>query len=173
MAIENINIDFEVIRTGNPNTLIICDTSTWAHIKDASAIIEICLPTNKIITHSHIKEKNSVFNSSNLYLSSTNTYTPLPDGLYTITIKGSPDTFQKKRTYIRTEKLRLETAEIYLSYGRNPNDIPEEVKKLSQDIDFLIDASEAAVRRDEKKQAIAFYKEAQRIFDDYNDCKNC
>jgi hypothetical protein len=32
----------------------------------------------------------------------------LPDGIYDVTIKGSPDTFQKNRQYLRTTKTQLE-----------------------------------------------------------------
>lgn len=170
MALENINIDFEILHTSDPNSLLVCDKSVWAHIVDKPAIIEITLPTEKLVTH-YLSPKNNVlvFNSSNLYLSSS-TDKALPDGIYKITVKGSPDTFQKTRSYIRMTKLQLDVDKLYLEDGL---DTREEIQELTWYIDFLMRAADAAMRQDQKQKAIKFYKEAKKLYDNYTNCKDC
>jgi len=169
MAIKNIEIDFQILHTSDPTKLIICDISEWSHIKDKPAIVEITLPSGKLVTHSLVKNYTSSYNSSSLYLSDKNDL-PLPDGIYKISIKGSPDTFFKTRSYIRTAKLQLDTGLLYLSQGL---DIDEKVYEISSKIDFFIKSAEAAMRQDKKNEAVRYYKEAKRIFDDYEKCKDC
>jgi hypothetical protein len=173
MAVENINIDFEVLKTGNPDKLIICDTSTWAHIENKPAIIEITLPTGKMITHQWGKKENNVFNTSNLYLSPTNTFKHLPDGVYKITLKGSPNTFNKTKDYIRTEKLQLEIDTLYILEGDNYQSISESVKHICKSADYMLNASESAMRLGEKKKAYQYYNEAKNIVEEFNKCKEC
>lgn len=170
MAVENIVVDFEILPTSDPKKLKISDDSTWAHIADKPAIIEITLPNEKMVTH-YLSPKNNVlvFNSSNLYLSES-TDKALPDGIYKITVKGSPDTFQKTRSYIRTVKLQLDIDKLYLKDGL---DTREEIIKLASKIDFLIKAADAAMRQDQKQKAVKFYKEAKKLYDDYERCKDC
>lgn len=170
MALQNIEIDFEVLKTGNPRTLLICDTSTWAHIENSTSIIEICLPTGKTITHYFSKNNNNIYNSSNLYLSAIEERKYLPDGLYRITVKGSPDSFNKTVNHIRTEKLQLDIDTLYISQGSTYSEIPEDVKDVYNSINFMIKASESAVRLNESKKAISYYNEAKTIYENYKKC---
>lgn len=170
-ATKNIDIDFQVLKTGDPKKLIVCDTSVWGIVEDKPAIIEIFTPTEKLVKHYIAKNKNNVYNSSNLYLGSIYSKQDLPDGIYRITIKASPDTFYKTRNYIKTDKLQLEVDKLYLSMDLLGLDKDKALRKTLEDINFMICASEAATRRNETKRAISYYKEAQRIFDEHNRCK--
>ncbi|AGO47591.1 structural protein [Cellulophaga phage phi4:1] len=170
MALKNIDIDFEILKTDNPEKIIICDTSTWAHIEDKQAIVEITLPTGKMVTHSWGKKENNVFNSSNLYLSALGTKAALPDGIYKVTLKGSPDSYMQTKDFIKTDKLQLEVDTLYLSQGEDYNDIPEDIKHLCNITDFMLRASEAAMRLGEKKKAYQYYTEAKNLMDEYNTC---
>ena len=41
--LDTINLDFQVLSTGDPKILAIVDTSVWGFIEDKPAIIEIIL----------------------------------------------------------------------------------------------------------------------------------
>ena len=170
MAVENIVVDFQVLHTSDPTKLLVCDTSIWAHIEDKPAIIEITLPNEKMVTH-YLSPKNNVltFNSSNLYLSES-TNKALPDGIYKITIKGSPDTFRKTRSYIRMVKLQLDVDKLYLKEGL---EVSDDIMELASKIEFMMRAADAAIRADQKQKAIKFYKEAKKLYDNYQNCIDC
>lgn len=168
MATKNIDIDFQVLKTGDPKLLIVCDTSEWSIIENKAAIIEITLPTGKLVTHYLAKEKNNVFNTSNLYLTSVGVLQALPDGVYQITIKGSPDTYYKTRNYVKTDKLQLEIDKLYLTTDLLGTVRDKVLRETLDNIQFMVSASEAATRRNEIKRAEQYYKEAKRLMDDYN-----
>lgn len=170
MAVQNIIIDFEVLNTGNPQTLIVCDTSEYGQVYNKAAIIEIVLPSGDKVTHYVSKNNNNVFNSSNLYLSNVGQYINLPDGLYTISIKASPDTFNKTRTYLKTDSLELNIAEAFSSVGM---DIKEELLNYLIKVEFFIKAAKAAVRLGQNKKAISYYNLAKSLHDEYINCSSC
>ena len=176
MAItDTINIDFQVFSTGDPKLLIIMDTSTWGLLEDKAAIIEIIPPGSaEERVYSFEKGKNNVFNSSNLLISPIGEYNPLADGVYRISVKGSPDTNCQHRDFLKTDKARLELANIYASLGTDNTD-PEvkRVKKIIQDIELLIKTAEILTTRGKLKEAYSRFKEAVRRIKNYNECKEC
>lgn len=170
MALENINIDFQIIRTGDPNIMILCDTSQWAHIKDSPATMEITLPSEKVIVHHIAKNQNNVLNTSNLYISPYGKFYTLPDGIYKITVKGSPDDYSKTRYVIRDEKLQLDVDKLFLN---NFDKKDEKINSVIDDVNKMMEGSRAAMRRGEKALAVKYYKEAKSIFENYEQCKDC
>ena len=100
------NINFTVIEGYNPKFLSINDVSYWGILEDKPAIIEIYKPQKEepII---HVLEKNTVmnFNSSNLFINcgDCDELVDLPDGLYKIIIKGSPDSNKFQRWYFKAD----------------------------------------------------------------------
>src|SRR5690554_4619791 len=147
MAItDTISIDFQVVPTGNPKTLAVMDTSTWGILEDRPSIIEI-IPPNKEepITHYFEKGKVSIFNSSNLLLSNIGLYVDMPDGLYTITVKGSPDTNCKKRYFLKDDKTKIELYKMYASLGVEDDKKTKRLKKEIQDVEMLIRGANALI----------------------------
>ena len=119
MAIlDHIRLDFQILNTGDPKLLVVMDASVWGFIEDKPSIIEITPPgTTNTITYNFVKGKNNVFNSSNLLISPVGTYNDLVDGIYRVSLKGSPDSFCVHRDFLKTDKVRNELANIYVSLG--------------------------------------------------------
>lgn len=172
--LDKINLDFHVISTGDPKILVVLDTSVWGAIESKPSIIEITVPgSEEVRIYNYVKNKSNVFNSSNLLISPVGQYNDLDDGIYRITVKGSPDTNCKHRDFLKTDKARLELANIYIALGfDNTKEVTEE-KKTLQDIDLLIRASEALVTKGKLKRGLSLYKMAVQKINDYNRCENC
>lgn len=172
--LDNINLDFHILSTGDPKILVVLDTSVWGFIEDKPAIIEIMTPgSTKVRTYNFVKGKSNVFNSSNLLISPVGQYNDLVDGIYRISVKGSPDTNCKHRDFLKTDKARLSLAKIYISLGFEDDDKTKEKKQTIQDIDLLIRAAEASVSRGKLKKGMTYFKKAIQYLNDYNDCETC
>lgn len=176
MAItDKIRLDFQVFSEGNPEILAVMDTSIWGAIVDKPSIVEITTPgSSKTRTYNFVKGKSNVFNSSNLLISPVGEYQDLVDGIYRISVKGSPDSNCVHRDYLKTDKAKLELYKIYASLGLgNSDEVTRNNKKVIQDIDLLIRASEALVSRGELKKGYSFFKKAIKDINKYNECQNC
>lgn len=175
MAIlDKIDLDFQVLNTGNPKILSIMDNSVWGVLEDKPTIIEIITPgSEKIRTNNFVQGKINVFNSSNLLLSPIGEKNDLSDGIYKVTVKGSPDTFCKHRDFLKTDKMRLNLYKLYTSLGSNDSEVIKENKKKILEIDLLIRAAENLVSRGELKKAYTFFKRANKDLKNYNECETC
>lgn len=175
MAIlDTVNIDFQMISSGDPKTLIVMDTSVWGFIEEKPSIIEIVVPgsqTPKI--YNFVKNKTNIFNSSNLLLSDVGVYNDLNDGIYKVTVKGSPDTIKKERYFLKTDIADLELDKLYLDLGFDNTEEIKALKKKIQDIELLINAAKALVKRGNLKKSHMFFKRAVEDINDYNECKTC
>lgn len=171
---DKIQLDFQLFSTGDPKLLIIIDTSIWSFIEDKTAIIEITPPgIENPIVYNFLKGKTNVFNTSNLYLSPIGVYNDLPDGLYKITIKGSPDSFCKHRNVLKTDKTRLELYNLYASLGLDVNNLDQEVYEKIKEIKLFIEASEALVSIGQNYKGVKLLKRAMDKINNYNECKDC
>lgn len=178
MAIS-INIDFQVVPTGDPKYLLVVDTSEWAHIEGKPSIIEITLPGSKnFITQYFDKGKVNVFNSQNLgftcYGTTENDLIDLPDGVYKITVKGSPDTFNKERYYLRTEVTEFELNKLFVKYGLDACEVKDKFyEEVFKPIKKNLNAAKANIHIGDIQKANYFLVEAQTAIENYRDCKDC
>lgn len=114
MRKKDIHIDFNVLEIDNLKTLSIVDVSNWGAIEKEPSIIEIKLPgARKPITHFFEKNAINNFNSINLEINCVDkcegfVLNDLPDGIYNITVKGSPSEYFIEKDYIRLTKIKLE-----------------------------------------------------------------
>lgn len=177
--LANIELDFQVLDTKDPRILPIFDSSIWGHIENKPAIIEIILPGEKNpIVHYFNKKQINIFNSINLNLNCIDEcggeeLLDLPDGVYTITLKGSPDDFFMTRKYLRTNLLQLELdkAFIRLNLLCDKGELSE--LKLLTDITLLIRAAEANVRFDNIGMASKLYTKSRDLLEQLKNCKGC
>jgi len=144
MAIlDKINLDFQALSAGDPKILVIMDTSVWGAIEEKSAIIEILVPgSEKLRTYNFVKGKSNVFNSSNLLITPIGEYKDLSDGIYKITVKGSPDTYCKERNFLKTDNVRLLVGDLYLEDYFACQDIKDNKMKVLRNIKLDLDAAE-------------------------------
>lgn len=177
MAIlDTINLDFQVINTYNPKVLVISDTSVWGAIEDKPAVIEIIVPgSSKVKKFNYVKGKANVFNSSNLLLSDVGVQNDLSDGIYTITVKGSPSTLHcKQKYYLKTDKFQLALDKLYMSLGIYNKD-SETTKQRSEilKIESLVKTAESFTRDGKPNEALKYFTRAYTKLIDLNNCNNC
>jgi len=178
MEIGKINIDFQVLRTYDPKVILIADTSQWKHIIDAPSVIEITLPGSSVpYNFVFDKEKINILNSSIIGITckacSQNDLIDLPDGIYKIKVKGSPDTFFRERYYLRTDKIQLEIDKLYASVGIDFDPSKQEFRDLLLEIDMMIKASESSIRLGDINKASMYFKCARTSLMNFNECKDC
>lgn len=176
MEYGDIKIDFQVISSYDPAILMIADTSSWKHITNKPANIEITLPgSSSPIIYSFVKNQINIFNSNTLYLScnSCEEYVDLPDGIYTINIKGSPDTFNKKRFYLKLDKTRLTLDKIYIERGIEYNLQDKNFRDLVTSIELYLKVAESHTRQGNIGKAKQFFDIAVSTIEQNLECKNC
>ena len=125
-------------------------------------------------------DKKSInnFNSVNLNLSCVGggcdelEWTELPDGVYTICVKGSPSKFQETKNYFRTNKIRerLDLMIINSNIGCEENKV--DFKDI-MDIEMLIKSAEANTRFGDINSASRDYQLAVKMLDKQSKCKDC
>lgn len=177
--IGKIDLSFQVIDSGDPKTLLVADFSAWKVIKELPAYIEITLPgARKPITRVFNKEKINGFNSLSLGTSNhvdceTNTV-DLPDGIYSICIKGGKDgqhTFH--RYYLKKDKFQNCLDKAWMKLGLEYSVFNEELRKSLLVIEGLIRAASAATRQGFIPKAQDFFRLAQSRIEAYKECKDC
>lgn len=179
MEVGKIIIDFHVTDNNDPRVLNVIDASYWRHIENKPSIIEITLPgDNEPIVHYFTKKQVNLFNSSNLNLNCPDgcedvQLIDLPDGIYIITLKGSPDTFFKTRKFLKTSKFQLELDQIYINMGLEcEKENIEAIDKVNK-INLLLAATEAHVRHDNICKANETFTIATDMLEDLKNCKEC
>lgn len=171
-----INIDFQVLKTNDPKVLLIADTSDWKHIEDKTSVINIIMPGGKIASEKYFKKRSvNIFNSSILGFTpkacSVDELKDLPDGIYTIELLGSPSTFNKKRYYLKTDRLQLEVDSLYVSLGITLDASNKGKRDLLYNVDLLIKAAEASTRLGDISKASMYFSEAREMLDYYKNCQ--
>lgn len=174
----DIRLNFQVYESQDPKEFIIIDTSRWEHLSEKTSIIEITLPgESKPVTRYYTKGVN-VFNSEMLYLSCDDcgeSFEDLPDGIYKITVKGSPDRFNKTKNYLRTTKTRLKLDELYINAAdcfNSDEDSRRRIIKINE-INFLLNSAEANARNGNNETAQNLFFKAQKVLDKTSKCKTC
>lgn len=177
---SQINIDFQILTNYNPKYLVVVDTSEWEFIKLEPAIIEITPPGfSDAVTHYFDKQKVNVFNSVNLGLNCTNCGTKehdlkdLPDGVYQITVKGSPDTFQSTRHFLKTDNIRLQLDKAFMKFNLSCNEFDNIFLSSLQKIDFFLNAAEANARLGNHCEAQELMFKAEKDINKLKNCKSC
>lgn len=179
-TLGSINIDFFVFTLYDPKYLIVSDNSTWLHIIDKPAIIEITIPgSTRIITFSFIQNAINTFNSNNLKLTcphgdcTEQTYIDLPDGVYTITVKGSPDTYYKTKYHLKTDRINQRLDKILIDLGFDFNNGGKDTNKTRDtllDIQIQLMIAEAYIRKEDINSAKLYYNTANTALGKLEKC---
>lgn len=177
--IGQVKIDFEVIPTYEVYTLIIADSSEWKYLVNNEAVIGITLPNSKKeILHAFKKKSLNVFNSNNLGLTcvkecSEQEYTPIPDGLYTITLYSSSEYEKKEKWYFKTDNLQLELDKIFIKLGFEYKEDDNYFREELQKADFFLKAVHSAIRLGDQIKAQRYFEVALKLVDNFKNCKGC
>jgi len=172
-----INIDFFVFTLYDPKLLVIADNSNWLHIVDKPSVIEILVPgstTPRLFNF--LKNGSNSFNSHNLCLScltadcTEEEYVNLPDGVYTITLKGSPSTYTETKYFLKTDSMQQRLDKLLIDSGFSLVSGDKKLRDRILDINILRQTSEAYVRRGEINEARKFFK---ITLDELTKLENC
>jgi sulfur relay (sulfurtransferase) DsrF/TusC family protein len=176
---QKVSIDFQILYTYDPRVIIVADTSMWGHIEDKPSIIEITVPGSKTAIVKYFeKGTHNVFNSINLEQSckapcDCEELMFLDDGVYKITIKGSPDTFYNTKYYMHTASTQLKLDELYVKANLACENINPQTRKDIEEIEFLLKSAEANTRLSNITDAQALLFKAQGKLERMEGCKLC
>jgi hypothetical protein len=170
MSELNPKIDFEVLDNGNPNLIIVIDTSNWGAIEDKPSIIEITKPgySDPIVLY-YDKHKTTVLGSSILDASCStcdDSEGMLPDGVYVITVKGSPDSYYNTKYFLKTSSIELEIAELYITKGVSDIALKNELSK----IDYFLTIAKSFVKKGDFNSAGIYYDKAKNEINRISNC---
>ena len=175
-----VNIDFQVITNNNPKFLIVIDTSDWGILEEKPSAIEISVPGFKeSISHYFDKGKVNIFHSINLNLNcpgcdiKESDYLDLPDGMYTITVKGSAEKFCVTKYFLKTDLIRYSLDKAFINFSIECESPCKDFINKIQEIDFLIKAAEANTRLGNPCEAQELLDRANKEIKKLNKCKTC
>ena len=174
---NNINLDFEVIGSYNPKTLRVADQSEWGILADRPAIIEIKRPgSEELYTYYFGKNQLNVFNSKTLGVNPgapANDFVDIPDGIYDITIKGSPSSYSVNRKYLKTDSMRLNIDKVWARAGILCEGENDEIIEKIKEVEFVLTVAESSMRIGNFDTVQQLMDKAQHLIDVINDCKYC
>lgn len=172
-----IVIDFFIFSMYDPKVLLVSDNSTWLHIEDKPAIIEIKIPgSGRVITYNFLKGGVNSFNSNNLKLTclsgdcSDAEYSDLPDGIYTITVKGSPDTFQATKYHLKTDRIQQRIDKVLIDMGFEYDKTKTKLRDSVIDIQMVLQIAGAYTRKGDANTAQVYFDTA---YTDLTNLENC
>lgn len=176
---ENI-LDFEIIETGNENTLVFVDSSQYMEEPDRP-LLEITMPGyDKYFLVNYTARNVNVFNSGTLGINQVlfnNEYLPLPDGIWFIKQKICPYKYVYiNKKHMRVTRLLNKVGQLYSNIDitecaeKNNNELHIELTRIHA----LIEGAKLVVNIDHKK-AYNNYRLADRLVDGLlrKYCKNC
>lgn len=174
---NNIHLDFEVVGTNNPKNLRIVDQSEWGILAERPAVIEILPPgLDDKVTYYLGKNQLNIFTSVTLGYNCNSgryEYEDLPDGVYDITIKGSPSSYSFNRKYLKTDSIRLNIDKVWARTYLLCDEPDEDIMEKIRNVEFLLAAAESNMRLGNIETAKELLEKAQRLMFIINDCDGC
>lgn len=176
---ENI-LDFEIIETGNPQTLVFVDSSQYMEEPDRP-LLEVTMPGfDKYFLVNYTAREVNIFNSGTIGLNQVlfeNQYLQLPDGIWFIKQKICPYKYiYRTKKFMRVTILLNKLAQLY-----NEIDLTDCEEKNNRQLELdltrihsLIESAKLVVNLNHKK-AFNDYHLANRMVDNLLQkfCKNC
>lgn len=167
LGIKKNILDFEILSTGNPKTLVFLDSSEYM-TEPERPLLELTLPGHsKYFLLNVVARKVNTFNSNTIGLSEvfdSNCLVELPDGVYTAKFKICPyDKVWIQKSFLRTTLLEKSLDKI-LTYI---NLDCEKEKKIFVDIMVLIEAAKANVKNNIIKKGIEQFAAAIELTSDF------
>ena len=163
-------LDFEIVSTGNPKTLVFVDASNYFEVPERP-LLEITLPGyNKYFLVNITYNRVNTLNSNTIGLTSllnNEAIVDLPDGIYTFRYKICPySTTYKDRVHFRTTLIEEKLSCLYSKWDVSDcatNDDRALISDLAE-IHALIEGTKSVVYKNQKK-ANEFYKLAFKLIE--------
>jgi hypothetical protein len=171
-------VDFTILDTHNPNTIGVMDTSYYPDgFQIVNPTLQIVPPSFPVATLPYSPNDLNVFNSNNLNLSCVTDpclLTPLPDGIWTITITVNPsNTYTKTRSFIRTAEIQklFGIAVMKTDIIECTRDMKEQQVVMLDEIWYYIQCSIASANQCNTMLAMNLYQKANQMLCDFLDNK--
>lgn len=176
-VLDTISIDFFPYTIYDPKLLLIYDNSNWLTIEADPATIAITLPGSTTPKEfPFVKGSINTFNSHLLGLSCLTGICPdeeyvyLPDGIYTITLTGTPTTYTRTRYYLKTDVTQQRLDKILIDSGFTFISGDKKIRDKVLDVKILINVAEAHLRRGEVNEAKRYLDIAIAELNKLEDC---
>lgn len=174
-----VKIDFNVVESNDPKYLIVGDHSRWGVADKLPANILILPPGSESwINISFLKHNLNVFQSLNLGLDCKDVtcedyeYSDLDDGIWEIKLESAYQDLNKKRYYLKTDRLRIDIDKLYIKAGIDYDESSTIIKDLRK-IEHSLSASKAYIRRGDHNQAMRAFEMASKLTEKQLNCRNC
>ena len=170
--------EFTILETHEPKYLRLMDASMYYQTENNPAVIQLTPPgANEPISAYWVKNAINTFNSSNLGLSCFNScdneYLDLPDGLWLLKLKLSPDTIYSEKYYLKTDLLELDLDKIYVKINLEYDPFDKKFREWYIQVNMFLDAAKANTRKGDIGRAKDFYDKCVSLIDQYKECDNC
>lgn len=161
LGLKSNKIDFEILPTSNPKTLVFLDASEYMEQPDRP-LLEVTLPGHiKYMLVNVAAGKVNTFNSNTIGLSErfdTNCLVELPDGVYTLKFKICPyDQVFIQKYHLRTVILKRDLNKLLRSIECEPS---ESLSKDIVDVMLIIATAEANAEAGHAKKSSDQYQHA-------------
>lgn len=166
---QTINIGFDV--RSDLYNLYIIDNSCWGIAQNLPAVIEITIPGYKTPYKDYFSKKDTSYDSISLGLACGDSCDniELPDGIYHILLKASPDSFNQEHFYLKPDQLIKMMDQIYVKL--DVDSCSSQCKRDLFHAVFLLKTAESALRRSNIKLASERYNDSYKIVSKLNKCK--
>lgn len=163
-------LDFEIIPTGNPKTLVFIDSSDY-FTEPEKPLLEVTLPGySKYFLVNIVARKVNTFNSNTVGLTdllNDDDIVDLPDGIYSFRYKICPyDKAFVDKKHFRTTLIDQKLASLYDQI--DTTDCSTKEDRIHEynlvEVHALIEGAKAIVNKNEKK-ANSFYQLASKLID--------
>lgn len=172
---NNIKLDFEVVGTNNPKVLRVVDESEWGILANRPAVIEVKGPDMESAVSYYLgKNQLNIFTSVTLgYTCDKYEYENLPDGVYEITIKGSPSTYTFTRHYLKTDILRLNIDKVWARTNVLCDYVDDDLIEKIKKVEYIVAVAEANMRLGNIETAEELIEKANKLLYIINNCADC
>lgn len=175
---EHIVLGFDVLKTEKRDTKVlkIADTTTWGAISDRPAVFRIT-PPGKPGETSHYVGKNQVnyFTSMHLGYNEPREFVmkDLPDGIYDITLEGSPSTqYSLNHKYLKTDATVNKLAKLIARQSIDST-FDSTLEEKIREIRILLEMGEANAICGNTGNAVKLLEKANKIINQAQQCVKC
>lgn len=175
MELNKVKLRFEYLPVYDPKTMLLVCTSDWSFIKNKSSIVEITPPgSSRPIVEYWGKNEVNKYDSESLGLTCNPTchgdLIPIPDGIYHIKIKGSPDTFSYESYISFDSNLQLSIDKEYSKLGLDIEAEDSVKVNMLWNMKMLLEASRSSIREGNIKRTQEYYREVERLLEAVKNC---
>lgn len=165
----NPNIDINISVSSSLYFLHVKDLSCWGVAENKPAVIEIKMPGYKKPISKYFDKKDTSYDSLSLGINCGNECDKieLPDGIYDITLKASPDSFSYQTYYLKADKFQKEFDMAFIEAFEN-----EDISRL-RELEDIVNVTSSYLRMGLVDKAGVAFQEANKKLNRIKNCKNC